>query len=70
MMFEMLVGITPFNAPTVGAVFDRIRSWDNDIRWRSEVDREMWAAARDEGLLSEVAEDLILHLLEKNPSER
>ena len=54
MMFEMLVGITLFNAPTVGAVFDR--SVGTTIYAGGVEDREMWAAARDEGLLSEVAE--------------
>ena len=70
MMFEMLVGVTPFNAATVGEVFDRIRNWDNDTHQRLKEDRDMWAVAKSEGLMSDSAEDLILHLLDKDPAQR
>ncbi len=60
MLFEMLCGTTPFNAATVGGVFERIRADD----------RSDYTEAVRQGLLSTAAEDLLDHLLDINPRTR
>jgi serine/threonine protein kinase len=71
-LYEFLLGVPPFNAPTAHEIFNNIRN--RDIYWPEDVEESGAAAEEEEEeeetLVSPQARDLIDKLLNMDPSKR
>lgn len=61
-LFELLIGIPPFNADTIDKVFSNIKNYK--IPWEDIVDEE------GEEIISADAKNLVLSLLNPDPNKR
>lgn len=68
LLYEFLLGIPPFNAPTAHEIFDNIRS--RDIYWPEGDSLATSEEENDENLISSQARDLIDKLLNMDPEKR